>query len=74
MTMEHPRLAAIASVILLTIAIAAFAQGGSGTELKPGDPAPAFSLACCGRAAFGIVNSDGRRARKRSATWRGVAP
>jgi peroxiredoxin Q/BCP len=22
----------------------AYAQGGSGTELKPGDPAPAFSL------------------------------
>ena len=44
MTVEHPRLAAIASVVLLAIAIVAFAQGGSGTELKPGDPAPAFSL------------------------------
>ena len=42
--MEHPRLIAVASLVLLTIAILAYAQGGSGIELKPGDPAPAFSL------------------------------
>ena len=42
--MEHPRLIAVASIVLLAIAIVVYAQGGSGTELKPGDPAPAFSL------------------------------
>ena len=36
--MEHPRLMAVASLVLLAIAIVAYAQGGSGTELKPGDP------------------------------------
>jgi thioredoxin-dependent peroxiredoxin len=41
---EHPRLVAVASLVLLAIAILAYAQGGSGTELKPGDAAPAFSL------------------------------
>ena len=36
-------------------------------------PAPAFSAACSGLEALGIVKSDGRLTRKRSATWRAVA-
>jgi hypothetical protein len=35
-------------------------------------PAPAFSAACSGLEAFGIVKSEGRRTKNRSATWRGV--
>lgn len=42
--MEHPKLVAVASVVLLAIAAFAYAQGESGPELKPGDQAPAFSL------------------------------
>jgi peroxiredoxin Q/BCP len=41
---EHPKLVAIASVVLLVIAAYAYAQGAPENELKPGDPAPAFSL------------------------------
>jgi thioredoxin-dependent peroxiredoxin len=41
---EHPKLVAIASLVLLVIAVVAYAQGGSAIELKPGDLAPAFSL------------------------------
>ena len=41
---ENPKLVALASVVLLAAAAFAYAQGGSGTELKAGDPAPAFSL------------------------------
>ena len=43
--MEHPKLVAFASVLLLAIAAFAYAQGEAGKEmLKPGDQAPAFSL------------------------------
>jgi peroxiredoxin Q/BCP len=41
---EHPKLVAIASVVLLVVAAFAYAQGGSEKELQAGDPAPAFSL------------------------------
>jgi peroxiredoxin Q/BCP len=40
----NPKLVALASVVLLAAAAFAYAQGGSETELKAGDPAPAFSL------------------------------
>jgi hypothetical protein len=36
-------------------------------------PAPAFSAACSGVEALGMVKSPGRRTRNWSATWRGVA-
>jgi thioredoxin-dependent peroxiredoxin len=40
----HPKLVAIASIVLLTIAVFAYAQGASDKELKAGDQAPPFSL------------------------------
>jgi peroxiredoxin Q/BCP len=41
---DHPKLVAIASLVLLTVAALAYAQTQSDTRLKPGDPAPPFSL------------------------------
>jgi peroxiredoxin Q/BCP len=41
---DHPKLVAIASLVLLTVAALAYAQTQSDTQLKPGDPAPPFSL------------------------------
>jgi thioredoxin-dependent peroxiredoxin len=40
----NTKLAALAGIVLLVIAAFAYAQGGSGNELKAGDEAPAFSL------------------------------
>jgi peroxiredoxin Q/BCP len=35
---------ALAGIVLLVIAALAYAQGGTGNELKAGDQAPPFSL------------------------------
>ena len=46
--MAHPRLVVVLLLVLVALAAYAYAQGGG--DLKPGDPAPPFSL----------VGSDGR--------------
>jgi len=40
----NTKLVALVSVVLIAIAALAYAQGGSGKELKAGDQAPDFSL------------------------------
>ncbi len=45
----------------------------SSASVSRRSPAPALSAACSGLDALGIANSEGRRSKNRSATWRGVA-
>ena len=46
----------------------------SSASVNRNAPALALSAACSGLDALGIVKVDGRRIRKRSATWRAFVP
>jgi peroxiredoxin Q/BCP len=41
---ENSRILLVVGLVVVAVAALAYAQGGDGVELKPGDQAPAFSL------------------------------